>query len=101
MRTLLRLKARPAWLYTLPLALALAACGGGGDGGPVDNVVTPTPPPDPFVAGSEVPQSATTSVDGAIAFIRSVIASMSETAEGLALGNAALATSETADPQPL
>lgn len=93
----------------LPLALllplVLAACGGGsGDGLP--DVPAPAPgvnaPPEiPLVAGTDVPQSATTSADGAIAFIRSVVAQTSDTASGLRLGNAVLGTSDTQGPQAL
>ena len=76
-------------------ALLLAACGGGGGGGG-SPVVT-----DPPVAGTDIPLSATTSSAGAIAFVKSVQASSSESAEPLVAGGATLATSETDEPDPV
>lgn len=76
---------------TLAIAgMLLAACGGGGgdDGGPQD----------PAIAGSDVPTSATTSSAGALAFVRSVAATSSDTAEPLVVGDAVLATSDTDEP---
>lgn len=70
------------------LALLLAACGGGGSDGPQ------------LVTGTDVPTTATATAVGATSFVRSTSASNADTAEPLALGNADLATSETAEPEP-
>ncbi len=67
----------------------LAACGGGGG---------PSLPTDPPVAGSEVPQSATTSAAGAFTFVNSVAAAPNDTSEPLVVGDATLATSDTDEP---
>jgi hypothetical protein len=78
---------------TLAIAgMLLAACGGGGgdDGGPQD----------PAIAGTDVPTSATTSSAGALAFVKSVAATSSDTAEPLVVGDAVLATSDTDEPDP-
>ena len=83
----------------LIVPLALVACGGGDD--EVAGAVVNPPPAHPLVVGTDVPVTATASADGAIAFIRSVIAQSSDTAEGLVLGNAVLGTSDTQDPQAL
>lgn len=78
----------------IPLSalLLLASCGGGGGGG----IATPA---DPLVPGSEVPQSATTSADGAFAFVSGVAASTDDTAEPLVVGDAELATTDTEEPK--
>jgi hypothetical protein len=70
-------------------SLLLTACGGGGSSeAPIaDN-------------GTDVPQSATTSSAGAIAFMKSVAASSSNTAEPLRVGDAVLATSDADEPDP-
>ena len=70
-------------------SLLLSACGGGGSGAaPVAN------------NGTDVPQSAMTSSAGAIAFMKGVAASSSDTAEPLRVGDAVLATSDTDEPDP-
>jgi hypothetical protein len=74
-------------------ALLLAACGGGGDS--ATPVVTDTP-----VAGSDVPQSATTSSAGALAYVKSVAATSDNTATPVNVGDAVLATSDTDEPDP-
>jgi len=76
------------------VALLLAACGGGGGGGEIPA------PIDPPVAGTDVPQSATTSSAGALAFVQSVAASSSDSAEPIRVGDAVLATSDTDEPAP-
>lgn len=87
-------------LRTFGLAIAattvLAACGGGDGGG-----TAATAPTVALQPGSDVPDSASTSVTGVVAFIMSLIASTSDTAEPLTIGNASLATSETAEPEPV
>ena len=72
-------------------ALLLAACGGGGgDSGPAD----------PPVAGTGVPLSATTSSDGAVAFLKTVTGSSDNMAEPIVVGEVTLAISDTAEPDP-
>jgi hypothetical protein len=74
-------------------ALLLSACGGGGGSG--------TPPAiDPVVAGTEVPQSATASSNGALAFVKTVAATSDNTASPIIVGDATLAASETDEPDP-
>ena len=70
-------------------SLLLTACGGGSS--------SPAPVAD---NGTDVPQSAMTSSAGAIAFMKSVVASSSNTAEPLRVGDAVLATSDTDEPDP-
>ena len=74
-------------------ALLLAACGGGGGGGETAVVV-----PDPLIAGTDVPQSATTSSAGAVAFVKSVAASSDNSASPITVGDATLATSDSDEP---
>ena len=71
-------------------ALLLAACGGGGG---ETAVVT-----DPLIAGTDVPQSATTSSAGAVAFVKSVAASSDNSASPITVGDATLATSDSDEP---
>ena len=71
-------------------ALLLAACGGGGAETPV---VT-----DPLIAGTDVPQSATTSSAGAVAFVKTVAASSDNSASPIAVGDVTLATSDSDEP---
>lgn len=85
---------RPAALAALASALLLAACGGGGGG-------SSSPDPVAVVPGSGVPVSATLSADGAFEFVRSVLATTSESGEPLTLGDAALGSSETDEARPL
>jgi hypothetical protein len=73
-------------------ALLLIACGGGGGGASV--------PTDPPVAGSDVPQSATSSSAGAVAFVRGLAASSDDTATPITVGDVTLATSDTDEPDP-
>jgi hypothetical protein len=73
------------------VALLLAACGGGG-GEEVSSG---------FVSGTDVPTSATATAQGATSFVRTTASSNADTAEPAVLGNAELATSETAEPDPV
>ena len=82
-----------ARLASAAAALALAGCGGGGGGA--------APPPDPFAPGSDVPLAATQTATEATRFVRSASGGNSESADPLRLGDAALATSETAEPEPI
>jgi hypothetical protein len=70
--------------------VVLAACGGGNDGDAA---------PAPAAAGE--PAAAAQDPAAAQAFVASLVAASSETAEPLALGTAPLATSETEEPKPL
>ena len=80
-------------LASAAAALALAGCGGGGGNG--------APPPDPFAPGSDVPLAATQSAAEAARFVRNAGGGTTESAEPLRLGDAVLATSETAEPEPI
>ena len=82
-----------AGLASAAAAIALAGCGGGGGDG--------APPAPDFAPGSEVPLAATQSAAEATRFARTTSGANSETAEPLRLGGAALATSETAEPEPI
>ena len=71
-------------------ALLLAACGGGGG----ETAVVA----DPLIAGTDVPQSATTSSAGAVAFVKSVAATSDDSASPIVVGDVTLATSDTDEP---
>lgn len=72
-------------------AAALVACGGGSSSGGAPAVS--------LQSGSDVPDSAAANVSSVVAFILSLV--NSETAEPITIGNATLATSETAEPEPV
>jgi hypothetical protein len=78
---------KKTFLATLATAALLAACGGGGD----DN----TPPP----ATSQVPPSASQSVDGFISYLRQLVASAGDTLEPVDTTNVVGPTDETSEPQ--
>jgi hypothetical protein len=88
------MKAIPWKVTCLMMAGAslLAGCGGGGGSG---TMVT-----DPFVAGTDVPLSATTSSAGALAFVKRVAATSDNRAEPIRVGGAVLATSDTDESDP-
>lgn len=70
-------------------AALVAACGGGGSG-------------TQFVSGTPIPVAATVNPAEAFNFVNGQIASGGETTgEPIPLGDAMLATSETAEPTPL
>lgn len=72
--------------------VVLAACGGG-------NSVAVNP--DPNVAGTDIPTSATTTGEGASNFVkRIVLAGDKDMDEPVVDGNVVLAVSETEDPDP-
>ena len=73
-------------LAALMAAAVLAACGGGGDD---------APPP----ATSQVPASASQSVDGFIAFLRELVASSAEMLEPVDTTNVVPPTDDTSEPQ--
>jgi hypothetical protein len=84
-----------SWL-ALSASLLLAACGSGNNGGP-----STTPPPQgvALVPGTDVPVSATQDPSAATDFVAQVVAKgEANTEDPLVLGDATLATSETADP---
>ena len=81
-----------AGLAGAAVAMALGGCGGGGGDG--------TPAPE-FAGGSDVPLAATQSAAEATRFVRSTTAGNSDSAEPLRVGDATLATSETAEPEPI
>lgn len=77
---------------SLVTAFLLVACGGGGGGG--------VPIVDPGASAGAIPAAASTSPAAALAFVRSVAASSDARAEPIALGDAVLATIDTAEPEP-
>lgn len=89
------LQIRRSHASAVAAATLVAACFGGGD----DDGPTPPVMP-PVVSGTDVPVSATNSSTGAFAFVSSVAAAASESAEPLTVGDAVLATSETDEPDP-
>ncbi len=68
----------------------LAACGGGGG--------SDTPAGPALVMGTDVPVTVEQSATGVIDFAKSQLAATSETSEPLVLGDAKLATDDTAEP---
>jgi uncharacterized lipoprotein YmbA len=77
-------------ITTAALSLGLSACGSDSD------------PASLFVAGTNVPITATATSSGAAVFVKEVVATPIETAEitePLELGDAVLATSETDEPE--
>ncbi len=92
------MKKVPATLQTRLLAViavsVLAACGSSGDSAPPVVV-------NPFVPGTDVPLTATTSSTGAADFIKGIVAAGgSESTDPLVAGDAMLAVSETDEPDP-
>ena len=72
--------------------LLLVACGGGGgDATPVSGLL----------AGTDVPTSATASSDGASAFVASLAAAPADSIEPITVGDAVLASSDSAEPAEL
>lgn len=73
--------------------LMLSACGGGGgDSGGANSA---------YVDGTDVPIGVEQRIDDVIAFARQLIAGTSELTEPAILGNAKLATDDTAEPVDL
>ena len=78
-------------LFAAAAASALfAACGGGGDD-------APAPPP----ATSEVPTSASASVDGFVAYLKALLVSAAEMLEPVDVSAVTPPTSETTEPTPV
>jgi hypothetical protein len=76
-------------LIIATLSFGLSACGSDSE------------PSSPFVAGTNVPVTATETANGAAVFVKEVVATpiaTAESAEPLELGDAVLATSETDEP---
>ena len=91
MRKTLMKKAR--WLAAaVGTVTLLAACGGGGGNDPV----APVGPS--LVVGTDVPVTVEQSATGVIDFAKTQLAATSETSEPLVLGNAMLATDDSAEP---
>ena len=74
-------------LLTFGAAALISACGGGGDG-------------QSWVSGSDVPASATQSSKAAVDFVAQVTVGSGD-ASPLVLGDATLATSDTAEPEAI
>ena len=73
-------------------ALVLVACGGGGgDAVPIDGLLS----------GTGIPASAAASSGGATAFVATVVAAPADSTEPLTLGDAVLASSDSAEPAEL
>jgi hypothetical protein len=84
--------------YRTALGLAvvgsvLVACGSGVNDAPAVIV-------DPAVDATDVPISATTSAPGAIAFVTATVATSSDSAEPIVMGDVVLASGETDEPDP-
>lgn len=81
--------------YMMGLALGasalLSACGGGGGSAAAIPMV---------VVGSDVPVTATQSSQGAIDFVRTVVADDNENGDGIRIDAADLSTSETDESDP-
>jgi hypothetical protein len=75
-------------ITALVAASVLGACGGGGD-------INNNPPP----ATSEVPASASQSVDGFIAYLQALVASMADMLEPVDTSAVTPPTDDTAEPQ--
>ena len=71
----------------------MSGCGGGDGGGGSD-----APPPIPLFSDSEVPLPATQSAAGATSFVGQQLAATSDSTEPVVLGNAVLATDDSAEP---
>jgi hypothetical protein len=78
----------------LVLSSMLVACGDSSNLPPSAQ----TPPGPALVDGTDVPVAATQSADEAMAFVRQVVAMMGDNLLPLILGDAMLATSDTAEP---
>lgn len=72
--------------------LALGGCGGGGGDGNGSGAV---------VDGTDVPVGVEQAIDDVIAFAKRLIAQTSDSTEPAVLGNAKLATDDTAEPAGL
>jgi len=72
----------------------VSACGGGGD---FNN--TPTPPP-PAVT-SQVPASASTSLNGFIDYLKLLVVASADTLEPVDTSTVTPMTDETSEPQPI
>ena len=73
-------------------ALVLVACGGGGGN---------AAPVDALLSGTDIPASAAASSDGATAFVASVASAPADSTEPLTVGDAVLASSDSAEPTDL
>ena len=73
-------------------ALVLVACGGGGGD---------AAPGDALISGTDIPASAAASSDGAAAFVASLAGAPADSTEPITVGNAVLASSDSAEPADL
>ncbi len=83
------------WLAVVGAASLLAACGGSGG-----NAVT-TAPGSTQVAGTDLPVAVEQSAKGVIDFAKTQLAATSESSEPVLLGEAKLATDDTAEPSDI
>ena len=72
----------------------VSACGGGGD---FNN--TPTPPP--LAVTSQVPASASTSLNGFIDYLKLLVVASADTLEPVDTSTVTPMTDETSEPQPI
>lgn len=87
-----RISLVPATVLAVCAAALLSACGsGGGSSAPTVQNVT----------GTEVPVPATTSATEAVKFVQGVASQNRDQAEPIPVEGATLATSETAEPDPV
>ncbi len=77
----------------LGASLLLSACS--------ESSSSDAPAPIPVVSGTEVPLSATQSAAGALAFVAQQQAMSSDSSEPIVLGDAVLATDDSAEPGPV
>ncbi len=82
------MKAR--WLAAVGTAMLLAACGGGSG--------TATPAGPTLVVGTDVPVTVEQSATGVVDFAKTQLAATSDSSEPLVLGEAKLATDDSAEP---
>lgn len=79
-------------LVGMVAAAALASCGGGNDNG--------GPPPAPPPASNLPPPSASGSVDGFIAYLKTLVVTKQDTVEPLDVTGFTAPTSDTTEPDP-
>lgn len=81
-----------AGALTVSAALVLVACGGGGgNAAPVDGLLS----------GTDIPASAAASSGGATAFVASLAGVPTDSTEPVTVGDAVLASSDSAEPADL
>lgn len=88
------------WI-AMAFAVLVSACGGGGGNGLAEGVNDTLATGQSTGTGGAIPSSALQSVDALIAHAGQLIAQTGDSAESLALGDAVLPTSDTAEPAAL